>query len=305
MIKRYTYKGLVWVNMESPTEEEVREVMKEFSLHPIVGEELLVATSKPKVDLYKNYIYLILHFPTLSKEEKDSHTGKEVDFVVGKDFIITTAYDTVEPLHNFSKIFEVNAILDKSEIGEHAGFIFYYMIKKLYRSMGQELDHIKASLHSAESHIFNGKAKKMVRELSDIGHDLLDFKQATKSHGEVLESFAVTGQKFFGTDFSYYLDDIVSEYRKTYHGIESNKDFLTELRETNDSLVSTQQNEVVKNLTVMAFLTLPASLIASIFNMSTDYLPIVGQPGDFWIIIAIMLATSICMFAYFKHKDWI
>ena len=305
MITRHTYKDLVWVNLESPTTDEVRGIMKEFSLHPIVGEELLVTTSKPKVDLYKEYIYLILHFPTLSKDEKDSHIGKEVDFVIGKNFIITTAYDTIEPLHNFSKIFEVNAILDKSEIGDHAGFIFYYMIKKLYRSMGQELDHLKSSLHNAESHIFSGKSKKMVQELSEIGHDLLDFKQSTKSHGEVLESFSGAGKKFFGQDFSYYLDDIMSEYRKAYNSIESNKDFLTELRETNDSLVSTQQNEIVKNLTVMAFLTLPASLIASIFNMSTKDLPIVGQAGDFWIIITIMLAISICMFTYFKHKDWI
>ncbi len=305
MIKRYVYKNLVWVNLESPTPDEIRGVMKEFDLHPIIGEELLITTSKPKVDVYKNYLYLILHFPTLSKYEKDSHIGKEIDFVIGKNFIITTAYDTVEPLHNFSKIFEVNAILDKSEIGEHAGFIFYYMIKKLYRSMGQELDHLKSSLHNAESHIFSGKSKKMVLELSEIGHDLLDFKQATKSHGEILESFAVTGARFFGSDFSYYLADIISEYRKTYHAIESNKDFLTELRETNDSLVSTQQNEIVKNLTVMSFLTLPASLIAVIFNMSTISTPIIGQSGDFWIVVTIMLAVSICMFTYFKHKDWI
>ncbi len=305
MIKRYVYKNLVWVNLESPTTDEVREIMHEFSLHPMVAEELLVPTSKPKVDLYKNCIYLILHFPTLSKDEKESHTGKEIDFVVGKEFIITTAYDSIEPLHNFSKIFEVNAILDKSEIGDHAGFIFYYMIKKLYRSMGQELDHIKTSLQNTESHIFNGKAKKMVRELSDIGHDLLDFKQATRSHREVLQSFATNGIKFFGNDFSYYLEDIISEYQKTYNALENNKDFLSELRETNDSLVSTQQNEIVKNLTVIAFLTLPASLIANIFTMGASDISLKSLPADFWTVISIMLAISICMFSYFKHKDWI
>jgi magnesium transporter len=305
MIKRQTYRDLIWVNLESPTADEIRTVMQEFDLHPIVGEELLINTSKPKVDLYKNYIYLILHFPTLSRNEKESHTGKEIDFVVGKNFIITTAYDTVEPLHNFSKIFEVNAILDKSEIGEHAGFIFYYMIKKLYRSMGQELDHIQASLHKIEGHIFNGESRKMVKDLSEIGHDLLDFKQAAKSHGEVLESFAVTGEKFFGSDFSYYLNDIISEYRKTYNAIENNRDFLTELRDTNNSLVSTQQNEVVKKFTVLAFLTLPLSLIASIFTIPTTHTPVVGNFGDFWIILATMIAVSICMFSYFKYKDWI
>ena len=41
MISRYTYKDLVWVDMESPSNEEVRQIMEEFSLSPLIGNELL------------------------------------------------------------------------------------------------------------------------------------------------------------------------------------------------------------------------------------------------------------------------
>jgi Mg2+ and Co2+ transporter CorA len=137
MIQKYTYKRLTWIDLESPSSDEVAKVMSEYKLHPLVAEELLQKSLKPKVDFYNDYIFLILHIPVRTK---DAVKDQEVDFVIGKEFIITTKYDTVEPLHNFSKMFEVNSILDKSGIGEHAGFIFFHMLKKLYKNMSHELN---------------------------------------------------------------------------------------------------------------------------------------------------------------------
>ncbi|MEK9185922.1 MAG: CorA family divalent cation transporter, partial [Patescibacteria group bacterium] len=79
---------------------------------------------------------------------------------------------------------------------------------------------------------------------------------------------------------------------------------IHELRETNNSLLSTKQNETMKMLTIIAFVTLPASLIASIFNMSTS-LPLVGQPYDFEIVVTMMIFASACTFLLFKYKKWL
>jgi magnesium transporter len=79
---------------------------------------------------------------------------------------------------------------------------------------------------------------------------------------------------------------------------------LHELRETNNSLLTTKQNETMKVFTILAFVTLPLSLIASIFEMNTRYTPIIGLPFDFWIIIGGMAVMSIAMFSFFKFKKW-
>jgi magnesium transporter len=61
VIKKYKYKNIVWVDLISPTPEEVREIMEKYRISPNVAEELLVPSLKPKVDLHRDYIYLILH----------------------------------------------------------------------------------------------------------------------------------------------------------------------------------------------------------------------------------------------------
>jgi Mg2+ and Co2+ transporter CorA len=65
MISRYNYKELLWIDIEAPTHEEIRSIMEEFDIHPIVADELLSPSLRPKVDHYENLIYLILHFPAI------------------------------------------------------------------------------------------------------------------------------------------------------------------------------------------------------------------------------------------------
>lgn len=301
MLTKYTHKNVTWVDLESPTKEEVHKVMIEYSIHPTVAEELLMPTMKPRVDLHDNFIYLILHFPAFKHTHKLGQ-NQEIDFIVGKDFIITTRYDTIDPLHKFSKIFETNSILDKSDIGTHAGFVFFFMIKKLYKSLEHELEYIDDALERIEDDIFEGREKQMVIALSVVSRDLLNFKQAMHSHKEVLDSFEEASIKFFGKDFSHHIKSIISEYYRVNNMIGMHSDSLYELRQTNDSLLSTKQNEVMKTLTIMALVTFPLSLIAAIFGMNTKKLPIVGSPNDFWIIMGIMLTLALIMFIYFKIK---
>lgn len=304
MIKRYTHKHLVWVDIENPSNEEVREIMREFELIPSVAQELLLPTVKPRVELHENFIYLILHFPAL----KRAHSGdinQEVDFVIGKNFIITTRYDSIDPLQKFSKLFEVNSILDRSNMGAHAGYIFYYMIKEMYQSLANELDSIKDSLKEIEREIFNGREREMVVALSKVSRDLLNFHHATGPHKQVLRSFESAALNLFGESFSYYVKDIVNEYYKMENATESNIESLRELRETNDSLLTTKQNEVMKTLTIMAFIILPLSFISSIYSMNTSFIPLTGGRNDFWIIIGIMATVGIIIFAVFKGKKWI
>ena len=243
--------------------------------------------------MYNDYMYLVLHFPVRTKYlHKHIIVEKEVDFVVGKKFIITTKYDTIESLHNFSKIFETNSILDKNGLGEHAGFVFYYMVKSLYRNALHDLELILSKLLTSEKHVFNGEEKQMVQALSEISRELIDFRQITRNHSEILNSLHEPSKKLFGPTFEHYIDSIKTEFEKTHESIGHARELLSDLRVTNDSLLSTKQNETIKTLTIMAFITFPLSLIADLFSMNTAHAPIIGGDYDFEIIFAIMLSAT-------------
>ncbi|MEK7129055.1 MAG: CorA family divalent cation transporter [Patescibacteria group bacterium] len=304
MINTYTHKKLTWVDLENPTTAEVSQLMKEYNIHPLVGQELLSPTVRPKVDLYDSFIYLILHFPTVSH----SHNGKteqEVDFIIGKNFLITVHYDMVDPLREFSKMFEVNSILNKSNMGDHAGYLFYYIMREMYKNLSNELSGITNRLKDIEEKIFEGEEGKMVKEISDTNKSLLDFRESIRFHKEVLESFEVAGKHFFEEKFHYYLRALIGEYYKVYNQLENQKEMLVDLRETNDSLLTTKTNETMKSLTIMAFIILPMTFVAQIFGISSAYLPLVNSPDGLWKILGIIIIVGILVFFSFKYKKWL
>lgn len=303
MITKHNYKTLTWIDMESPSQDEIRDIAKEYRLNPLVVHELSAPTLKPKVDLYENFIYLILHFPHFRKGERPEQ-DQEIDFIVGKKFLITVRYSGSETLHFFAKMFETSATLNRG-IGPHAGFIFIQMISKLYESLIHELAIIRESLNQIENKTFKGEERKMVIAISEVSRELLSFKRSLSLHRDILESFEDVGRKIFGDEFKFHLRTLTGDYYRVEHSMQSNAEFLNELRETNNSLLSTKQNEVMQTLTILAFIALPATTVLSLFQIETVSRPIVGIRFDFWILLVIVGIIAFSLFFWFKHKKWL
>ena len=244
-----------------------------------------------------------MHFPALRHSHKTRE--QEVDFIVGKNFLITTHYDVIDPLHKFAKIFEVHSILDHGETQEHAGFLFFYMLKKLYKAVEHEVEYVRHEMGLIEESIFSDQQVEMVVAISRSARDLLNLRQMIEPHRDVLQTIENEGPKLFGADFSPYLRGLSNEYYRVHNHVMREMESLHELRETNNSLLTTKQNETMKVFTILAFVTFPLSLISSIFSMDTPDTPLVQMRGGFWIIMALMALTATTMFLYFRHKKWI
>lgn len=304
MINRYEYGKLQWVDLESPTPDEVRTIMEEFSLHPLVGEGLLLPTARPEAEKFSDHLYLVLHFPAF----KHSHTRaaeQEIDFIIGKQFLITTRYDTVDPLHEFSKVFETNTLLNKSEMGAHAGFIFFHMMRHLYRATTNELEALRDTLVDIDEKMFNGLEREMVGEISKAARATLVAKRILKSHGNILASLEKTAPEVLTHSYSHYVEALAGEHTRLMNEVTAYGEAVSEMRETNNSLVSTTQNEIMKNLTIMAFITFPLSLFAALFGMNTIDTPLLGGPNDFWLIVGLMVMLSGVFFGFFRYKRWL
>ncbi len=304
MINRHRYKNIAWIDIESPKEDELVPLIKEFGLSPIILEELLRPSERAKVDSYLNFIYLILHFPKY-KHGQNKECPQEIDFVIGKNFIITSHYEPVEVFFGLSKLLETKSIIDKSENTENSGFIFYHIMKKLYDNIAHELDHVTKELTSVEKEIFSGNEHKMVQALSKLSKILIDFKHPLRLHSEILESFDSKEEKIFGEKYQHYTDIIIGDYKRVWNIIESNRELFMDLRETNDSLFSAKMNNIMKNLTIMSFLTFPLSLMTGIFGMNTSQTPLAGLENGFWIILAIMGITTLSIIIFLVSKKWI
>jgi len=313
MIKKYKYGHITWTDLENPTAEEVETIAELHKLRHSVARELMNPSNSSKALSYNDYVYLILQFP-LRVKHADHHAivDHEIDFVIGRDFIITAHYKAIESLEHFAKAIETNSILEKAVAGDrqekiedHTGHLFYYIIQRMYGHMQNDINAINEELAGAEDSIFRGQEKEMVEVISNLSRELLDFRQTCRAHGETLESLNKIKGDFIDQTFNQYIADIKDCFVSVRDAVVNGHELAKELRETNDSLLNTKQNETMKILTVVAFVTFPLSLFVELFSMDTIYTPIVGQPNGFWIIIGIMVVMALFMVWYFKKKKWL
>jgi len=302
MIHKHKYQELTWVDVESPSRKEIMLLTKEFEIPLVIADELFGPSARSKVELDQNLIYLILHFPT-TRQEENIKTEQEIDFLIGHNFLITTHYEPNDSLIVFSKMLKISPDFYRNNMGNHAGFLFFFMIKELYKHSTFELENIYKKIKGIEKKIFEQEEEKMVRTISDVNRELLDFSQAIRFHSDILKSFESAGRIFFGKDFEHYLFAITGEYNKVQNLLLGHKELLKELRETNDSLLAQKSNEIMKILTIVAFIMMPLTLITGILGMNMGFL-FIEKIADFFVIIILMIIIGGLMFLYFKRRKW-
>lgn len=305
MITRHERKGVTWVDLESPTHEELRSVIEEFGIDARVEQEIVNPTPYPLVATFPTYAYLILHFPTA--DATCGTRNQEVDIVVGKKFVMTVRYEVVGCIHNLHKAFEAETLLGAPESKDGTPLLLERIMRHLYASMREEIEQVATSLDHIERDIFSGKERATVRAISETGRVLLRFDTTLTRHEEPLSEFLfeLESPTLLGPKIRASALHIEGERAHVAALVTSYRAVASELRNTNDSLLSTSQNDVMKIFTAITVAMLPLTLIASLFGMHAKFAPILGTPHDFWTIIGVMVIVEIILLALLRYKRWI
>jgi magnesium transporter len=294
---------ITWVDIQDPTLEDIEYLKQNFKFHPLILGELIPPGHRPKVERYKNYLFMILYYPVHSKEKRETRS-RELDIIVTKDVLITSHYKSIVPLRALFDKCNLYPELKKRYMKWNAGYLLYLLLSSLWKSCLVKLDRINARIEAIEGEMFQGKEKEMVQEISVVKTDIINFWRIVEPQGEILDSLSKEGVTFFGERFAPYFSDIVGTYRQAWNSLKTFKETILALEDTNQSLLSTKINEIIRILTVFSVILLPLTLIASIWGMNV-FLPFSNSPTGFGIIITIMVILMGFLIVYFRKKKWL
>lgn len=305
MIFRYEYTGGVWVDIEQPTEEELRAITQEFSITGRIEKELVSPTPTPIMINDTSATLLVLHFPTQGAAKADA-SPQEIDIIVGPACIITVRYEVIAPLFHLKKQLETQKALSSKALLT-ADELFEILFVHLYASVRDIINHTANRLTHIEHDMFNDHERTTVRTISDIIREFLHMEATLANQEEPLNRFmdVLSRRKLFKSSFADRADNIVAERLQASRLIETYRAVATELRETNMALLEARQNEIMKALTIITVIVLPLELIAVTFGIHAPGTPFDGHPGSFPIILGIMLGVVGIMTIYFARKRWI
>lgn len=302
MIDRLKHGKFRWILLKNPTAAEIETAQKELCLSPILTADLATPVPKNSVFKFDDAIKVTVDFPVVKRI--DLAHPYELKFIFTRSSLLTVQYEDMEGIDRFKRQFEVLTEIRKNQKSITGAHLFVSLLNNIYETSATRLDYVESKLALIEDSIFKNNEKQMVFEIADISKKLITFRHILRGHDEVFRELRIIFEAEFGAQFVPDLVNLQKQYFVMQRRANTQYETLSALRETNSAMLTTKQNEVMKTLTIMAFVTFPLTLFSSMFGMNTQATPIIGNDADFWIIVSIMVGVALCFFLFFKRKGW-
>jgi magnesium transporter len=294
---------LRWINIERPRPVDRAWLEEHFDFHPLDYEDVFSRNQRPKIDEYPDYLFIVLHFPRF-----DKHVGRlaaaELDMFVGPDFLITLPNEPVDPVEYLFERCRANPEIREQYLSKGPGYLLYKIVDDSVDASFPMLRKMGIKLERIEGDIFAGRSAEVVRDISNVKQEIINFRKVVRPQRAVLGDLERTKQRYLAPDLDVYFDDIVDASERIWQMLEGYKETVEALEQTNESVLSHRLNDVLRVLTAFSVVLLPLTLIASIWGMN------VHVPGEqswtgFWVIIGVMVVLLAGMLAFFRKRGWL
>ena len=304
MMRTITENNLTWVDIEKPIQKDMDWLKNNFNFHKLTLEELIPASSREKVEKFPNYLFLVMYVPVFN-EKKRTTKPTELDILITKDHVITIHNEPIEPLGSFLKKCEIGGIREDC-FGKTSGHLVYYLVEDVLSFAERQLVHVAKNIERIEDGIFKNIERDMIKEISFIKRDVLDFRIAIKPMHRVILSLVEKGKNFWAIeDLNIYFNDLLSDYERVWSEADNYMETINALEATNTNLLNDKTNAIVKTFTILSFITFPTMLIITLLQVDTVTNPIRNMPQDFWVIVGFAILTVFGMWLYFKTRKWL
>ena len=282
-----TWGELSWIDIKPPTEKATEYLAQNYPFHPLDLDDTLSRIQRPKIDEYKDYLYLVFHFPQYKREERVL-TSSQLSVFIGQNYLITLHNGGLKPLVKLFKECQIDKESRKEYLGQGTGFLLYRILDRLVDYCLPILDKLGARIERVEDEIFSDSKRGTVRAISILRRDIISFRRIIWPMRAVIGSLEPKVHRFAKKDLVVYFGDMVDHLDKIWDGLDEYKEIIEGLSDTHDSLASNRTNEVVRILTIIATVMLPVTVVASIYGMNIS-LPFEDSDYALLFVFLIML----------------
>ncbi len=334
--------GVLWIDLQDPTQEEERLVFEQFSpVHPLTLEDITKLRREPgalahfpKVEEFADYLFVIVN-PLRAdwkadaewpEREKDGPIASAASAGSGAGGVAATSAGPRHPspttqlsavltanvliTHHYEPVESVEGLrryLTRHETQAARGpdYLFHLVLDAMVDRYAPALDHFAEALDTIESEVLQRPTPALLVRLLQLKHAILSLRKTLVYEREVLA-------RLCRGEFALIEDRETVYYRNVYDHlvrfselIESSREMVSDLMQTHLSATSNKLNEIMKVLTVISCVVLPMTLIAGIYGMNFTVLPEKEWPWGYPFALGLMGLTGLGMLGWFRWRGWI
>jgi magnesium transporter len=291
-----------WINIERPRPADRAWLEEHFDFHALDYEDVFSRNQRPKVDEYDDYLFVVLHFPVYDKVIGRLNAA-ELDVFVGPDYVVTLPNEPLPPLEYLFERARTREELRDSLFARGPGYVLYKLVDDCVDSSFPMLRKMGNKLERLEEEVFEGRSEEIVRDLSNVKQEIINFRRVVRPQRQALRDLERT-RRYVPEDLEIYFDDILDASERIWDVLENFKEVVEALETTNEAVLSHRLNDTFRILTAISVIVLPLTLIASIWGMNSR-VPGEQTTTGFWAVIAVMVVVLVASVALFRRRGWL
>jgi magnesium transporter len=288
----------LWIDISEPTDEDIKDLEKKFSLNKKASNKIIQQSKKPVVKETdgdsKFTILLELNFNSLQQIE-----SFPLYFFLGDKWLITIHSNKIDLVTKVKTILADRKTILESSIDA----LYYSIISSIVEDYEQLLTSIELKVLDIEKEAQYRPSKRVLTHLDTLSRQVITLRRYFWDARNII-NYHVNMEK--DKDDIKYLQLVYNNINQLIEMIQSYQDTINSTRDLFSSSISLQINETMRVLTVFSAIVLPLSLLIGVLGLQGfDLNNLDTLPRYLGFLVAVMLVIALLSLFVFWKKKWI
>jgi magnesium transporter len=285
--------GHIWVDIDicDPPQVDVLKGIK--GLHPLAVEDALATNSRPKLEEFPGYLFLIIIGVRFHEHTPDPYDLETFDlcFFLGPNFLVTVHDGPSVSVDDVATRIEKNTDLLSRGVDRLAHAIMDGAVDEYFPL----LDKIDDFVDSLEQRVVVDFDQEALPEIFAVKRLVLSLRRHVGPEREVFNVLTNRPSRLLSPDSQIYFRDIYDHVLRINDSIETYRDLLSSVLDSYLTQVSNRLGRVTKGLSVIATVSIPFVVVSGMWGMNFQHIPLSDHPHAFWLMLGLQLAMGLVL----------
>ncbi len=292
---------VTWINIFGISDVEfVEKIGEKFQIHPLVLEDILHTSQRPKMEEMEDYIFMVLKMLGSADENKKSEE-EQVSLIL-KDGLVITFQEHAGDVFNIIRDRIVNA---KGKIRKKGSdYLFYSLLDAIIDNYFLILENYDNKIEDLGEDVVDNPKTDLMEKLQENRMGLNSLKRDLWPLRDAVGKLEKHESKLISDNTKLYLRDLYDHTFQIIDILEGLRDSVANIFELYMTGMSNRMNEIMKTLTIIATIFIPLTFIAGVYGMNFEYMPELKFRMGYPFVIIFMIFIFLGLIAFFKKKKW-
>jgi magnesium transporter len=292
---------VVWLDIASPTADDLKLLQDEFSVHPLALEDLEKRRQRPKLDAYADQ-QMIVTYEVLEPSDPERHFDLgELHLFAGSGYVVSVRWHGSPAIEEVDRRFRERP----DAVARTHGSLVYAILDAAVDGFFPLLDQLSDKIEDLEERILaGGRTSDTLRIILGLKRKLLELRRNLSPQRDVANALLRRDLPLVDDASAPYFQDLYDHTIRVLDQLDLQRDLLASALEANLSVTSNALNAVMKRLTAFTVVLMVPTLIAGIYGMNFDFMPELRWPLGYPIALGLMALAMIGSAIFFRRRDW-